>query len=239
MVKKAMIFSAGLGTRFKPWTDLHPKALALVNGKTLLQRNIEYLQQYGINEIVVNVHHFANQIYKIVSDNKGWGSNIIFSDEASALLETGGGLLHARKFLEGDKFVTLNVDFLTDLNLNNIFNFHENSNSLITIAVSKRKTSRFLLFDENEYLCGWRNNTTNEEIISFPCEVLSEKAYSCVAVYEPNIFDNIPQRGKFSITETFLSLAKDKLVRGFDHTGDNLIDVGKPESVKIAESLFI
>ena len=238
MIKKAMIFSAGLGTRFKPWTDNHPKALALVNGKTLLQRNIEYLQQYDINEIVVNVHHFANQIYKTVADNNGWGSNIIFSDETNELLETGGGLLHARKFLEGEKFVTLNVDFLTNLNLNNVFESHQNSKSLVTIAVTKRKSSRLLLFDENEYLCGWRNTNTKEEIISFPCEAPSEKAYSCVAVYGPEIFDNITQRGKFSITETFLNLAQNKLVRGFDHTGDAIIDVGKPESVKIAENLF-
>ena len=239
MIKKAMIFAAGLGTRFKPWTDLHPKALAIVNGKSLLQRNIEYLQQYGINEIVINVHHFAEQIIKAVSENNGWGSKIIFSDESDLLLETGGGLLHAKKYLEGERFVTLNVDFLTNLNLNKIFEFHERSKTLITIAVTKRKSSRYFLFDENEYLCGWKNTTTKEEIISFPCISPSEKAYSCVAIYEPEIFDNIYQKGKFSITETFLSLAKNKLVKGLDHTGDLLIDVGKPESVKIAESLFV
>ncbi len=239
MIKKAMIFSAGLGTRFKPWTDNHPKALAIVNGKTLLQRNIEYLQQYGINEIIINVHHFAEQVYKTVSDNNGWGARIIFSDETSNLLETGGGLLHAQKLLEGESFITLNVDFLTNLNLTSIIEFHNASKSLVTIAVTKRKSSRCLLFDEDDYLCGWRNTNTNEEIISFPCESPSEKAFSCVTVYQPEIFDNIQQRGKFSITETFLSLAKNKLVKGFDHTGDKLIDVGKPESVRIAESLFV
>ncbi|MEO5967931.1 MAG: sugar phosphate nucleotidyltransferase [Ferruginibacter sp.] len=238
MIKKAMIFSAGLGTRFKPWTEKHPKALAIVNGKTLLQRNIEYLQQYGINEIVINIHHFAEQVYKAVSDNNGWGANIFFSDETNELLETGGGLLHARKLLEGEKFVTLNVDFLTNLNLTNIFEYHNNSKSLVTIAVTKRKSSRYLLFDDNDYLCGWRNKNTNEEIISFHSESLSEKAFSCVTVYEPEIFDCIKQRGKFSITETFLDLAKNKLIKGFDHTGDKLIDVGKPESVIIAENLF-
>src|SRR5215467_5603668 len=93
---QAMIFSAGLGTRFKPWTDQHPKALAPVNGKSLLQRNIEYLQQYGITNVIVNVHHFADQVIEAVSSNKGWGSNIIISDEKDQLLETGGGLLHAK-----------------------------------------------------------------------------------------------------------------------------------------------
>ena len=94
---KAMIFAAGLGTRFKPWTEHHPKALALVNGKSLLQRNIEYLQQYGIKDVVVNVHHFPDQIIEAVEVNKGWGSNILISDERDAVLETGGGLLKAKK----------------------------------------------------------------------------------------------------------------------------------------------
>src|SRR5215467_16311493 len=87
----AMIFAAGLGTRFKPWTDSHPKALAPVNGKSLLQRNVEYLQQYGIKNVIVNVHHFANQVIDAVKQNNGWGSSIIVSDESNELLETGGG----------------------------------------------------------------------------------------------------------------------------------------------------
>src|SRR5260221_12244541 len=96
VVKKAMILAAGLGTRFKPWTDKHPKALATVNGKSLLQRNIEYLQQYGINDVIVNIHHFAGQIIDAIKKNKGWGSNIVISDERNELLETGGGLLKAK-----------------------------------------------------------------------------------------------------------------------------------------------
>ena len=92
-----MIFAAGLGTRFKPWTDKHPKALALVNGKSLLQRNIEYLKKYGIHEVIVNVHHFADQIVDAIQRNEGWGSQIIISDERDAVLETGGGLKKASK----------------------------------------------------------------------------------------------------------------------------------------------
>ena len=86
---KAMIFSAGLGTRFKPWTDKHPKALAVINGKSLLQRNVEYLQQYGFDEVVVNVHHFADQIVEAIEKAKGWGSQITFSEERDEVLETG------------------------------------------------------------------------------------------------------------------------------------------------------
>src|SRR5437868_14699913 len=93
MNNSAIIFSAGLGTRFKPWTDSHPKALALVNGKSLLQRNIEYLQQYGIKDVVVNIHHFPQQVIDAIDVNKGWGSNIMISNETDEVLETGDGLI--------------------------------------------------------------------------------------------------------------------------------------------------
>ena len=122
----AMIFSAGLGTRFKPWTDRHPKALAIVNGKSLLQRNIEYLQQYGIKDVVINVHHFADQLVEAVKENNGWGSNILISDETNEVLETGGGLLKAKDLLQnGQPFITLNADFLTNLNLDDLIAFHK------------------------------------------------------------------------------------------------------------------
>src|ERR1700688_3620423 len=102
---KAMIFSAGFGTRFKPWTDKHPKALARVNGKSLLQRNIEYLQQYDIREIIVNVNHFADQVIDAIKSNKGWGSNITISDERDLVLETGGGLKKASWYFDKNPFM--------------------------------------------------------------------------------------------------------------------------------------
>ena len=236
---KAMIFAAGLGTRFKPWTDKHPKALALVNGKSLLQRNIEYLQQYNITDVVINVHHFANQIIDVVKKNKGWGSNIIISDESTEVLETGGGLLKARKLLEGDEpFITLNVDILTDLDLNKLLAFHHQHKPLISFAVINRKTSRYFLFDENNRLCGWRNTKTGEERISITKPQLIQKAYSCVVVFEPKIFSLIKQTGKFSLVETYLDLASTHTILGYDHSNDRLVDVGKPESIAMAEKLF-
>jgi len=236
---KAMIFAAGLGTRFKPWTDHHPKALAIVNGKSLLQRNIEYLQDYGIYDVVVNVHHFPEQLKSAILDKKGWGSEISISDETTELLETGGGLLHARPLLEsGEAFVTLNADFLTDLNIHDLHNFHKANKSLISFGVTNRKTSRNFLFDESQRLCGWENNQTGEQRIAIDKEGLVPKAYSCVAIFEPQVFDLIPQRGKFSLVETYLSLAPKHPIYGYDHTGDRLVDVGKPESVAIAEKMF-
>ncbi|TMI97270.1 MAG: nucleotidyltransferase family protein [Bacteroidetes bacterium] len=235
----AMIFSAGLGSRFKPWTDKHPKGLALVNGKSLLQRNVEYLQRYGIRDVVVNVHHFADQVIEAIKKNNGWGSNIIISDESYEVLETGGGLLKARDlFIPGQKFITCNVDILTDLNLNKLVSFHDQHKPLISFAVTNRKTSRYFLFDQNNRLCGWRNTKTGEEKIVIPQSRLIEKAYSCVVIFEPEIFSLMPFAGKFSLVDVYLYLAANHLILGYDHTGDKFVDVGKPENIEVAESLF-
>ena len=234
-----MIFSAGLGSRFKPWTDKHPKALAIVNGKSLLQRNIEYLQQYGITEVVVNVHHFASQVIDAVEKSNGWGSNVVISDESVQLLETGGGMLHAKELLKDSMpFITLNVDILTDLNISKLIAFHNDNAALIAFGITNRKTSRYFLFDDDDRLCGWRNVQTGEEKIAIDKPNLHEMAYSCVSVFSQNVFEYIDQQGKFSITEPYLNLAHDHLILGYEHTGDKLVDVGRPESVAVAEELF-
>jgi len=239
MVNTAMIFSAGLGTRFKPWTNSHPKALAQVNEKSLLQRNVEYLQQYGIKNLIVNVHHFSDQVIDAIKQNRGWGSNIRISDETSEVLETGGGLLKSKDlFNKGERFITCNVDILTDLDINKLIAFHEQHKPLISLAVTDRKTSRYFLFDEKNRLCGWRNVKTGEERIVIPKPGLVEKAYSCVGLFEPEIFSLIPFHGKFSLLEVYLKLAADHLILGYDHTGDRLVDVGKPDSIAVADSLF-
>lgn len=235
---KAMIFCAGLGTRFKQWTDTHPKALAIVNGKSLLQRNVEYLQKYDIRDIVVNVHHFADQIIDAIDKSKGWGSNITISDEKDEVLETGGGLMKARKFLEGDTFLTINVDILTDANLKYFLATHQQENSLITLAITNRKTSRYLLFNKYNRLCGWRNIQTREERIALEAKDMFEKAYSGLAIFEPGVFDLITLQHKFSLIDVYLSLAHDNKIAGFDHSESKFLDVGKPESVELAERLF-
>jgi N-acetyl-alpha-D-muramate 1-phosphate uridylyltransferase len=239
---QSMIFSAGLGTRFKPWTDSHPKALAIVNGKSLLQRNIEYLQQQGIKDVIVNVHHFAEQIEMAIVENDGWGSNILVSDERDELLDTGGGLLKAKDlFNSGERFITCNVDILTNLDISKLLAFHEKHKPLISFAVTNRKTSRYLLFDENNRLCGWRNTKTREEKITIPKNSLVEKAYSCVVVFEYDIFRLMEENnltGKFSLIDVYLKLAGQHLIMGYDHSGDRFVDVGKPESIALAESIF-
>lgn len=160
---KALIFAAGKGTRLKPFTDQHPKALAKVNGIPLLERNIKYLQSFGINDFVINIHHFGNQILDFLKENNYFDANIEISDETNELLETGGGMMFARPFLEKEShFLVMNADILTNLDITKFVDFHLSSNRMVTLAVSDRKSSRKLLFDQNKILCGWTNKNTGE-----------------------------------------------------------------------------
>jgi NDP-sugar pyrophosphorylase family protein len=237
---KAMIFAAGLGTRFKPWTEKHPKALAPVNGRSLLQHNIQYLQRFGIRDVVVNVHHFSNQVIETINENGGWGSNIIISDEADGVLETGGGLFKARELLGTQTFITINVDILTSLDLGKLILFHQQQEAMISLCIADRDTSRFLLFDEANGLCGWRNIKDDSAIekIVVPHSNLKQKAYSGIAVFQPEVLNLIPFTGKFSLIDVFLHLAPAHKIVGYNHSGDTWIDVGRPESVPLAEAMF-
>lgn len=237
---KAMILAAGLGTRLKPFTDKHPKALALVNNKTLLQRNIEYLSEFGIKDVIVNVHHFANQVKKLVEKNEGFGSNITISDESDAILETGGGLKKAKWFFNKPNlpFIVMNVDVLTDMNLAEMIEQHKNLQPLATLAVTTRKTSRYFLFDEMPNLCGWKNEKTGEQKISREANQFFEKAFSGIHVISPKIFSLIKNEGKFSMVDVYLELAQANIITAFDHSNTKFIDVGKPESIFKAEELF-
>ncbi|MEO5999724.1 MAG: nucleotidyltransferase family protein [Chitinophagaceae bacterium] len=235
---KAMILSAGLGSRLKPWTNHHPKALAIVNGKPLLQRNIEYLQQFGIKEVILNVHHFAEQIREAVDLNKGWGSDISISDETDMVLETGGGLIKAAWFFDKGDFVLMNTDVLTDMDLGAMISFHKSHESLSTLAVTERVTSRYFLFDEDDNLFGWRNVKSGEEKLVRTQDKMHPKAFSGIHVISPSIFNQITLQGKFSMVELYLQLAKTNQIKGFDHSHSKFIDVGKPESILQAEQLF-
>ena len=162
---KALIFSAGKGTRLKPFTNQHPKALAKVNNIPLLERNIKYLQSFGINDFVINIHHFGEQIIDFLEENKFFDAKIEISDERAELLETGGGLLFARHFLEQETdFLVMNVDILTNLNIFNFVKFHQENKNIISLAVSDRKSSRKLLFDSQMTLNGWQNESSGDVI---------------------------------------------------------------------------
>ncbi len=235
-----MILAAGLGTRLKPFTDSHPKALAVVNGKTILQRNIEFLAKFGITDIIINVHHFANEIIEFLDRNKNFGSNITISDESDEVLETGGGLKKAAWFFEADDapFVVMNVDVLTDIHLKAMIEQHNKLKPLATLAVTNRHTSRYFLFDEVDLLCGWKNIKTGEQKISREASGYIQKAFSGIHLISPKIFSLMHMEGKFSMVDLYLELAITHSIGAFDHNNSKFIDVGKPESIAKAEKLF-
>lgn len=238
MIKKALIFAAGKGTRLKPFTDSHPKALALVNDVPLLERNIKYLQSFGVTEFVINVHHFGEQIVEFLEKNNHFGAKIDISDEKDELLETGGGLLFAQKYLENEEnFLIMNADILTDLNIHKLVKFHETHLPLATLAVSDRNSSRKLFFNSEMVLKGWMNKNSGETKMAEFNSDFKELAFSGIHCINSSIFDKIKRRGKFSIMEEYLDLMFENNILGFQHEA-RLIDVGRPESVIEAEKYF-
>ena len=154
------------------------------------------------------------------------------------VLETGGGLKKAAGYFDYGSFVLMNVDILTDLDLEAMVFYHEEKKPLVTLAVTNRKSSRHFLFDKDERLSGWRNTKTGEEKISIAASGLTEKAFSGIHLISPEIFPLIHQEGKFSIVDVYLELAASHSILGFDHSGSKLVDVGRTESVEVAEKLF-
>ncbi len=242
---KAMILAAGLGTRLKPFTDHHPKALATVNGITLLEHTIRKLQAHGIYDIVVNVHHFANQIIDTLRQNKGFGSNFIISDESEQVLETGGGVLFAQKHLDdGNDFLVVNVDILSNINLQKLIQFHQSQNGLATLAVQKRNSSRQLVFQSQTpellQLKAWINNSTSEtKPENIDIQAFQAFAFSGIQVMRAAIFQHFDGlQGKFSLIDLYLKICQQQTVYGWDHSGDWMLDVGKPESLAKAAQLL-
>lgn len=234
---KAVIFAAGFGTRLKPFTDHHPKALAIVNGKTLLERNIQYLKAFGFTEFIVNVHHFADQITDFLKQNENFGVNILISDETDEILETGGALVKAKDWIGDESFLAMNADILTDLDLEDLIQFHYQNQPLATLAISDRESSRKLFFDNKNELKAWRNFKTNEEV-RVSDDDLTEFAFSGIQIINPRIFNKMPSSGKFSIMTTYLDLMKDEKILGFEHSSKHWVDVGRVESIIEAERLF-
>lgn len=234
-----MILAAGLGTRLKPFTDKHPKALAMVNDKTILQLTIEHLHKAGIKEVIINVHHFAEQIINHLKENNNFGVTISISDETDEVLETGGGLKKCSWFFENNSdFILINVDILTNLNLNEMIVFHQKEKPLATLAVSNRQSTRCLLFDNENRLCGWKNKKTGEEKVMIQHKNLIEKSFSGIHIINSKIFSLMHQTGKFSMIDVYLDLAQTNVIKAFDHSNDIIIDVGKPESLLEAAKYF-
>lgn len=229
-----MILAAGLGTRLAPFTHHHPKALARVGDKTLLELTIRKLQAAGIFDIVVNVHHFADQIISELQANNGFGSNYSISDESAEVLETGGGLLFAKSLLEdSENFIVINVDIISNINVQNLINAHLQNNAVATLAVQQRTSSRYLLFDSDQQLVGWKNEAKNEYRPADldKSSIAATKAFSGIQVLHKSIFELIQRKGKFSLIDVYLDVCTTQKIVGYDHTSDVLLDVGKPEAL--------
>ena len=226
---KAMILAAGLGTRLRPLTDSIPKALVKVGGQMLLEQAIGHLETYGVKEIIINVHHFANQISDYLEKNRNFGLQIVLSDETDQLLDTGGGLKKASGFFnDGEPFIVRNVDIISDIDLGKMMEYHKNSAALVTLAVRKRETSRYFLFDREKRLCGWTNLQTGEKKITRDMMENKEMlAFSGIQVIDPEIFNLITEEGNFSLTNLYIRLSVTKLIKGFQDDNSNWQDAGK------------
>lgn len=225
---KAMILAAGLGIRLKPLTDNKPKALVEVGGFTLLELAIRYLKKYGIDHVVVNVHHFADQITDYLKRNNGFGVYFVISDESKMLMNTGGAIVHAKDYLENeDYFVLMGVDVLTGLDLGAMIKYHAGNNPLVTLAVKDRETSRSLLFNDQMQLVGWRDNRNGDIKGKRALEATSALGFSTIHIISPAIFDLIIEQGAFSIIDLYLRLMDTRKIIGFRHDDTPWMEFGR------------
>lgn len=230
---RAFILAAGLGTRLQPLTSDKPKALVEINGVPLLEIVITRLIKSGFDQIIINVHHFAEQITGFLNSKNNFGIEIKISDESGLLLDTGGGLKNAAWFFNDNKpFLVHNVDVLTNIDLREFYNFHLQTKSIATFAVQKRNSSRYFLFDEEKNLCGWQNIKTTETKITRESKgELEQFAFSGIHAADPALFNFMPEEKVFSLVDFYLSIAKENRITYFDHSNSLFIDLGKKENL--------
>jgi NDP-sugar pyrophosphorylase family protein len=232
---RAMILAAGLGTRLRPLTNDRPKALVTVAGRTLLEITLSRLRSFGVREVIVNTHHYAEMMDEYLEANDNFGMRIEVSNEQE-LLDTGGGLKKAAWFfLEGDPqepFVLHNVDVISTIDLGLMLQAHIKSDALATLAVQDRETSRYLLFDEDGELCGRRAGHSGAEELARPAVKLQALAFSGIHVISPRLLANMKEEGAFSIIAAYLRLAaRGESIVGFRADEYYWRDLGKPENV--------
>ncbi len=233
-----MILAAGKGTRLKPYTSHKPKALIEVNGTSMLEHQINYLKWYGVDEIIINIHHHPDMIRNLIK-RKRYKLRIEFSDEKEQLLETGGGLKKASWFFDDDRpFVLIGVDIFTNLNLQDLLVYHQKHSVLATLAVKKRNSTRDFLVDQNNMLCGWKNNLTGEEIISRKSDSkLTAYGFSVIHIINPEIFRHIKETGPFTMTSLYNRLAERFPIKVYPHNADLWFELGRIENLENKENL--
>jgi NDP-sugar pyrophosphorylase family protein len=234
---QALIFAAGLGTRLYPLTKDRPKALVEVMGKPLLQHAIENLQSVGINDIVVNVHHFADKIVQFLSDHDNFGLNIQVSKEEE-LLETAGGLAFAKPLFNTNEDILLyNADVLTGISLKDLIEKHQEEKPLATLSVRMRDTSRYLLFNDRFELSGWTNTNTGEKRFCRPPACgFSAFAFSGIHIVSPHVFNLLGEPRKRSLTDFYLEQGENHNIIGLRQEDEYWFDCGKVEKIEAAEN---
>ncbi len=236
---KAMILAAGLGTRLLPLTEHTPKALVKCNGVCLLEHAITSLKQANISEIIINVHHFAQQIIDFLAQHQNFGLQIHISNESDNLLDSGGGVRHVLSRLSGSQpFLVWNVDVLSNISIPKMLKtFHESEN-LALLAVRQRSTSRYLLFDNENKLCGWENIKTKECKLVQSSLHLKPLAFSGIQILHPDIFEHSKLRGVFSLTQLYLELCQIHPIKAYRHDADYWFDLGTTEAIQRAETFL-
>ena len=237
---EAMILAAGFGTRLLPLTNEVPKALIDVGGVPMLERVARRLIDAGADRLIINVHHRAEQVMDFVRVRHGFGVDTRFSLEEEKPLETGGGLKKAEPlFLRQAPFFLHNVDMISDIALGALFEAHLRSDALATLAVQPAVTNRFLLFDEHKNLCGYGDREGNEHITRPPSGITERLDFCGVHVISPRIFDLMTESGVFSVTNTYLRLAREgEKIRPYRVDGASVIDIGSHEQLEKARTLF-
>lgn len=236
-----MIFAAGLGTRLRPLTNDKPKALVKVGGMSLLEIVIRRLKYFGVSEMIINVHHFADLVIEFLKQKNHFDIRIEVSDERDLLLNTGGGLKKATWFFEdGNSFLVCNTDILSNIDLKYFYESHCKSGALATLAVRDRITSRYLLFDEGNQLVGWKNEKTGElrQSRNFQNKNIRQLAFSGIQIIHPDFFEFMPKDSVFSTIDVYLEAAKKASIIAYAHDQDLWLDVGKIPSLKEAEKVL-
>ena len=234
---KAMILAAGLGTRLRPLTDNRPKALVEIAGRTLLEITLSRLRAFGVREVIINVHHFADLILEYLKANDNFGMRLEISRE-EVLLETGGGLKKASWFFLEDSsrleepFILHNVDVISTIDLRRMVQYHTENQALATLAVQDRETTRYLLFDGQLRLCGRRSGPDPKTELVRPSQQVQALAFSGVHVISLRLLAMMSEQGVFSIIASYLRLAaRGENILAFRADEYYWLDLGKPESV--------
>jgi NDP-sugar pyrophosphorylase family protein len=237
---KAMIFTAGLSNKLLPQTAERPKALVEINGEPLLGMLVKRLADSGFTEIIMNVHHFAVPIANYLKEKDFFGIRIEISDETDLTLDTAGTLRKVEWFFDDPgPFLIYNLEILSDIDLRKLYIDHTKTGAMATLAVKKRESPRYMLFNQNMELCGWKNNLTKETRTSVPhLHKLSEFAFSRIQIVNPLIFKYLTRKGDFSLVELYLRLASGHLIRGYPDNDSIWMDLGNKEGILEAERFF-